>query len=441
MTEKIKTALLIVLVAASLVQSYMLAYSSPKFDAIIPTDYVESELAGSQSELKNLLFPKDIVIHFGADRHTILYPDMTFYRMILDVVKQRTFAGIRQSSELAEVSVQGPREAPGLEIRFPAPISFLLLQQIMQLKGDDLANADAIERIWIFTRADRDEVRVFFINGDGSKTYEATKADLTIKDVERFVGFGSSRTPYQVRGGKLYLPEEPVQMVRYEVEYRKFTAEQLQRSLFPDPYNTRILSESNDSEIYTDGKRGLQISAADQWMSFTDPAAPGEGRTNDLDTALSAVQFINRHGGWNGSYMADNMKQESTVNNEETILFRQYAGSYPGAFPIISTEDEMPFGTIRVTLQNGVVTAYKRSLIQLEEGIANRKMAELPGGEELWKLLSSYDKYAMVRDCVPAYRLILLKDNARAVLEPVWSVELSDGTWETLPAPEKGAKS
>lgn len=436
--ENIKTLILAVLVAASLVQSYLLAYSSPKFDAIIPTDYVESELQGTQAELSQLLFPADIVLHFGADQHTVLYPNMTFYRMILDVVKQRTFDGIREAGDVSELWELSPGESLGLEIRFSSDMPFSLLQQMMQLKGDALEESKPIERIWIFTRADREEVRVFFIASGSRDIYEATKADLTVKDVERFVGFGKARAKYQLVGGRHYLPLEPLSMVRFEMDYKAFTAEQLQRSLFPDPSNTRILRERNGSEIYTDGKRGLQLSKQHNWLSYSDPAAPVEGNFNELDTSLSAVQFINRHGGWNGAYLLSSIQREPDANEEQTVLFRQYGGSYPGAFPIISSNGQMPFGTIRLTLQNGVVTAYDRSVIQLEETGSHRELSELPGGETLAKALQSYSKYESVRHVMPAYRMILDEKGGKAVLKPVWTVELRDGTIELLTG--KGAK-
>ncbi|WP_274365027.1 YycH family regulatory protein [Paenibacillus thermotolerans] len=433
MNENVKTVILTVLVAASLVQSYLLAYSSPKFDAIIPNDYVESKLQGTQAELSQLLFPSDIVLHFGEDQHTVLYPNMTFYRMILDVVKQRAFDGIREVGAIPELAEQSPRNTLGLEIRFPSDMPLSLLEQFMHLKGDGLEDSKPIERIWIFTRADREEVRVFFIGSGNRTVYEATKADLTVKDVERFVGFGKARGKYQLIGGSHYLPMEPLQMIQYEMHYTSFTAEQLQRSLFPDPATTRFLRERNGSEIYTDGKRGLQLSNDQHWLSYSDPAAPVEGTYDELGTSLSAVQFINRHGGWNGSYLLSSIQQESGVSQEQTVVFRQYIGNYPGSFPIVSPGEQLPYGTIRLTLQNGVVTAYERSMIQLEETSENRELVQLRGGESLVKALQGYSKFASVKQLIPAYRLVLDEEYEKAILKPVWAVLLSDGTVEALP--------
>src|SRR5690606_31895378 len=141
MRENLKTIVLAVLVAASLIQSYLLAYSEPKFDAVIPTDYVESELEGTQAELASLLFPKDIVLHDGNGEFTVLYPRMTFYRMIMDVVEQRTFEGLRTASGTLDQPAWILEKTQGIEIRFAGELSLQLLQQRMNLPGDNFSES------------------------------------------------------------------------------------------------------------------------------------------------------------------------------------------------------------------------------------------------------------------------------------------------------------
>ncbi|HZG84872.1 YycH family regulatory protein [Paenibacillus sp.] len=425
MMERAKTLCLAVLIAASLVQSYLLAYSEPKFDTIIPTDYVESKLEGTQAELAALLFPKDIVLHFGNGEHTLLYPHMIFYRMILEVVEQRTFDGLREAAFASETA----QDAAGVEIRFAGELPLSLLQQAMNLKGEGLHAAAPIDRIHIFTQPGREDVRVFFVGSDGA--YEATRADLTVKDVERFVGFGEARTRYTAASGGHYLPDEPLPMVQYTYESRRFTADQLQRSLFPDPFSTRNLTERDGSEIYTDGKRGLQLSTEREWFSYTDPAATAEGERTALETALSAVQFVNRHGGWNGDYMLESIRQDQPNGAEQSVVFRHYVGTYPGSYPIIGTRNGAPFGPIELTLRNRNVTSYERSTVQLDGQPVGRMPLHLPGGDRLLKLWNAYSEKALVRAIFPAYRANFAED--RVVLEPIWALSMIDGSVRALP--------
>lgn len=428
--ESAKALFLAVLVAASLVQSYLLAYSAPKFDTIIKSDYVESKLEGTQSELSELLFPKDIVLHFGDGEHTVLFPRMIFYQMILEVVEQRTFDGLRVASRAGDLPNAAPGEVQGIEIRFARELSLPLLQQMMNLKGDALPAVESIDRIHIYTQPEREEVRVFFTGSRNGAAYEATRADLTVKDVERFVGFGETRTRFIVKPGGHYLPVEPIPMIQYRYKYRQFTADQLQRSLFPDPFSTRNLTERDGSEIYTDGKRGLQLSMGQLWMSYTDPAAPAEGEPTLLDTALTAVQFVNRHGGWNGEYLLEGVQHESN-NADQSVQFRHYVGTYPGSYPIVGLQGGTPFGAIQLTLRNRVATSYERSTVQLEGDSFERIPVQLPGGEALMALWNDYEGKALVQAVYPAYRAILTDENV--LLEPIWALSMADGTVRELP--------
>jgi len=199
------------------------------------------------------------------------------------------------------------------------------------------------------------------------------------QDVERFVGFGETRTRYLALPGGHYVPTEPLPMVEYRFAYRQFTADQLQRSLFPDPFSTRNLTERDGSEIYTDGKRGLQLSNEQLWMSYTDPAAPAEGGQTPLDTALSAVQFVNRHGGWNGDYMLESFGQDPN-GSEQRIRFRHYVGTYPGAYPIVGARDGTPFGPIELTLRNDGPDAVSVAQAQVNDSFVQFAGAEQPVG-------------------------------------------------------------
>lgn len=430
MKEQAKTIVLALLVTASLVQSYLLAYSEPKFDTIIKSDYVESELAGTRAELPELIMPKDIVLHFGNGEHTVLYPKMLFYQMILEIIVQRTFDGFRMANALDEAAVAASEGEQGIEIRFSGELPLALLEQRMNLKTDMLSDARPVDRIQIYTNPEREEVRVFFTGSQSGAVYESTRADFTAKDVERFVGFGETRTRYTSIAGGHYLPAEPLPMVQYRYSYRRLTADQLQRSLFPDPYNTRNLTERDGSEIYTDGKRGLQLSKEQLWMSYTDPAASSEGEQQPLDTAVSAVQFVNRHGGWNGDYLLANLRS-GAGNTEQTVRFLQYVGTYPGSFPVIGANDGLPFGTISMTLRSRNVTGYERSTVQLLGNALERRDVSLPGGEQLMTLWNNFDERSSVLSIFPAYRAKIGEEDVELV--PVWALAMADGTVRALP--------
>lgn len=59
MIEKLKSFTLFVLVVASLIQTYMLAYGKPYYELAEETEYIEPELVGTRAEADELIYPKD----------------------------------------------------------------------------------------------------------------------------------------------------------------------------------------------------------------------------------------------------------------------------------------------------------------------------------------------------------------------------------------------
>jgi len=430
MMEKIKSALLALLVALSLVQSYFLVYSMPNLETRVPSgqDYVLTEPMGPPLEVKDLLFPEMIVVHRGDDRHTVFYPDNTpYYDLILSKLQGRLFRGLRQDYSNTVDWNRVRREDKGIELRFGRPVPFRLLQQVLKIDGEFLFTRDSIERIWIFVRSGTEDVRTFFFSSDGRNIYESVGADLTVGDVDSFVGFGEYWIPYQAMEGDWYLPAEPYDRVaQLTVKASRYTVEQMQRSLFFDPAVTRAIQErGNGNLIYTDGKRGLKITGGGRWMSYTDPAAPTEGEPDQADEIAGAVQFVNQHGGWNGKHR---LAQEFSPDpaGGYGVRFQQYYEKVP-----IISDEEQNFGYIELVMRKGVVTSYERSLLILEQTAAAREARMLPGGDALRARIAEAYSLTAIRALFPAYRPEIGGDDSVA-LQPVWAVRLTDGTVRIL---------
>lgn len=430
MIEKLKSIALTLLIALSLIQTYMLAYSQPEFYPVMQEEYLETELIGTQQSIDNLIFPKDIVLHMGDGSHRLLYPKLQYYERIYDRIQQRSFDRIEEVPARELPRSDWRTNKTGIELRFGETIPLFLLQHVLQLHVD-MADADVhIERIWITLTDQPGEVKTYFFTNQPTLVYEANQADLKTEDIEQLVMmYEGIFTPYERWHGQLYLPEKDVTYTELEVPYFQFTPDQLQQSLFVDPGNSHKILERDGTEIYTDGRRGLQINQRNRWMSYTDPV-PGNRYFNLKEDLYAAVRFVNQHGGWNGEYLL-----EGLPDDEQMLLsFRAYLQSARNyvSLPILSQRNS-PFGYIQVQLQNGTITHYERSLLNLniEEGKPNR-LVSLIGGESLKEaLLEQYSRYS-ITSVYPAYRPQL--NEGYMVLTPVWAVQLTDGTIEVLPA-------
>lgn len=426
MMEKVKTAVLIALVALSLLQSYLLAYSMPGLGVTVRSeqDYVTAEPLGTPSSVESVIFPEELVLHMGDNRHTVLYPGTQFYDMILKQrIVGREFKGL-QRSPAASLDWEEIRSNDiGIELRFGSGLPVDLLQKLLKLEGDLLFLNERIERIWIFKITDSEEVRTFFFSSDGENVYEAVRADLTVRDVQDYVGFGEHLPLYRMTADGLYIPVEPIQANEVIYPYETYSPEQMQRSLFFDSSTTKAIVDRSGAEIFTDGKRGLKVEQNGLWISFTNSAAGQSSDFQPSENVYVSVDFVNQQGGWDGVHR---LMSSTPEEEKKHVLFRKYVDQYP-------VIDVAPFryGYIRLTLQQGVVAEYSRPLITLKPQWESRTPRWLQGGELLESRLDGYERRDEIAALYPALKAVPLEEH-RLLFAPVWAVRLSDGTEHIL---------
>jgi len=423
--DKVKTVVLTLLVAVSLVQSYFLAYSMPNLETQVKTeqDYVKTEELGPEEKVENLLFPEALIMHLGEDKHTVFYPNDTFYRMVLEKLSSREFKGFQRVEANTIDWEQVRRQDQGIEIRFGRDIPFPMLQRAFKgIDGEALLSAGMIDRIWIFARKDSSEVRSFFLGKDGSEVYEAAQVDLTAQDVEQSVGFGQYWKPFSYWANGVYVPDQSLALSRLEVSFTKYTADQMKRNLFNDPTTTRMFQDSQDgAQIYIDTKRGLKVEQGGSWLSFKDPVARAEGRDDPAENIMSAVQFVNQHGGWNGAFRltkAPGLGRED--ESDPAIRFQQYYGDVP-----LVTAGDFRFGYMQLSVQQGFVSSYERSLFVLGDKVGEAQPYNLMSGNQLLTKMRQAAGGLQVESLFPAYRTTLTKD--KLILEPTWAMRLTNG--------------
>ncbi|TVX89788.1 YycH family regulatory protein [Paenibacillus agilis] len=433
MKEQAKSILLAVLIMASLTQSFFLTYNMPNFNAVMKreNEYMPVKPLGQEQKVENLIYPNQIILHLGNDKHTMLYPDVPFYNIVLNRLKGRSFEAFQLKSADTIDWKLIRRQYEGIELQFESAIPAKLLEKVIPINDDDSAFMNEnIREIWIYAVEDLNQVRVLFVTDNNGRVYESTRADLTVHDVKEQVEFGRGVPAYMRVDDAFYIPVEPYEMVQLVLPYEVFTPEEMQNSLFFDPTLTKIITEANGSVIYTDSKRGLQVNPEHHWVTYSDPSAPAEGRSEASTDALKAISFTNQHGGWNGKYRLS-LIEDGTANDPSSsmiqngqhsrVRFQQYWGSYP-----IMMNSALKFGYVQVTLQNGMVTTYDRSLIKLGGHAIQRELRNLPAGETLLNKLKQMERYSEITDVQPVYKPVLLDEGMK--LTPAWQVTYRDGS-------------
>lgn len=384
---------------------------------------------GTEEKAENLLYPDKMIVHMGESKHTIFYPNDTFYNLIYTRLKGRTFDSFQRRMVTNMDWEKLRSESQGIELSFDSGVPVRLLQRVMQIRPDSTFEGESINRMWLYSVEGEPKIHVLFFSTKGDAVYEAGQADLTPQDVQQLVDFGQNWMSYTLTDGGYYLPGTDMDMIRVDMPLGMYTIEQMQRSLFFDPSITRNIRERDGSQIYTDSKRSLQVDHAQSWISYTDPAAPPSGESNPGKDVLSAIDFVNQHGGWNGIFR---LSRADESEDRTQVGFQQYYGGYP----ILNTR-AFPFGVMELDLQQGTVTSYERSLLYLQDEPLAKQVVKLPGGEKLAASLEELvgeASMASIASIDPAYVPESLDDGVR--LKPVWAVRLENGSIRTVAAVE-----
>lgn len=146
MKERIKSWMLVLLIFGSLVESYYLIYRLPGSDSAVlsKTLYVKTDNMGPEEKVENLLYPDKMIIHMGGDKHTLFYPSSTFYNLIMNRLKGRSFESFQRRSVQDFDWDKIRSENPGIELSFGAGIPVTLLQRVMQISPDSLFEGRAL---------------------------------------------------------------------------------------------------------------------------------------------------------------------------------------------------------------------------------------------------------------------------------------------------------
>lgn len=427
MIEKGKSVLLALLVMASLLQSYLLAFHSADYESIREGEYIAAEIVGTQEKAEQLVFPSRIALHREEGRHTVLYPGHYFYKMILEELQNRQFEGLRVSARPAGQLKRMILNGQGIELSFTDDLPLSLIRHALPIQPGFMGDPGRISKIWI--SAAGGEPAVYLIGPDYKDAYEVVRSDLSEDTVAQLIGLGDYQEPYLASTTGFLYPAEPIDMYRYVYPISRLSVGDMEIMLFPDPGITRNWETGDGTEIYSDGKRGMEVDSRTQWMRFSDPLASIGQPFEPLADMSAAVQYVNRHGGWNGTFALERIR----LTNESSapqFTFRQWLPTYPEYFPILDVPEER-FGMIGVWLEGDVVTEYERSLLIVESGRLERTEMTLPGGEALMERIGASGLILRMEAVMPAYRPRIMPDAIEFV--PVWAAVMNDGTLVELP--------
>lgn len=462
--EPCKTICLVLLVALSFVLTGYLWYSAPSYEENREEDYIQPPAIGNQKDndktLPQLTGPLSMVAH-RSGQHLLLSVDDRLYTQLSSQVQQIALSQFQLFQPSPEDWNLVYQQAQSLEFQFLQNRSVGQLDSFFQktiLRDQSLLNQRTISRLFLLADTKSNHVWVWFVDDQHQQVIRAMVENLSVSSLNQLIAQVTPTTHIRLallpanekapwdKANKdlpfsrmLYLPAQEVQLPAFDYRLQPIDLNTMKLWLFKDPYVSPI-QLNNDEQLYMYNgpdqslDQILTYHKKHNSMTYTSSPLPTEEPKALTREEINQInQFIERHRGWTGNYLLDQLRTE---NNTTEYLFRLFLFGYP-----LYWKGEQPgvhLSTIQFQVTDNSVSKYARSLYYLEGKPQSEQKQTLPSAKELLSELKERKISLMqIQRIYPAYLSSLQKKGSSqlAHFTPVWAVQTLDGHVEMIAAP------
>lgn len=435
--ERLKTWLLVILVAVSVILTWELWTYQPDI-AIQNTETVELNPIGEEKSIRDVVRPNKVVKH-QEDQTTIVLENEPAFNQIYDRMLDAEIYDMKffPSSNVST----------GIEIVFPdtVPMSMFMNlfsqnreteEEIMPLIGVDrlllYENENEGTRLQVYSRTENKRIEIGLSNLD--------------QDIQRFLEEDNSVAALTVNEPdedtfildqqNIYVPAEEIQVNSASYSTERVSKNDITPLLFSDPVSVRSYRQSNGELTYTDGTRILNLRDDEDFMTYrnSSSAEVTNGSSSTVPSIpQSSFDYINSQAGWTNNYI---LSWWRATEDRENAIYRLYMNN----LPIYNYKDSSDNMTLSVEKKGSQITNYTRPLLVLDNSPINPVAETLPSGASIINRLKSAERLNMneIRDVRIGYEMIEEDDRLGLVaLKPYWFI-LAENGWQKVPDTEEG---
>jgi len=431
--ERIKTAVLCVLVALSLALTGWLMLGLEGTPQRPQQTFRLERFEKPEVDLRKVLMPVRVVIHFGGNSHTVLLPGSAGYAGLWDeglIVRGAFYEVSGRPKEVPLDLKQLRSEAGSIEMLMPARLMFS--QWITVWTGYPLAEGPDFEADRFLILTGRNPAVIawagaqpsggegkgyrFDLKGSSKDFADLIRETREIqKESPRFVEAPAEVNGIPVDRGVL-LPAEPVSLPPLAAAREVLPEDQIIQRFFIDRFLVRRIEEKDGAVIYSDGRRGLRLypSGGIEYScpSTTQSDSAGEDYLSLLERALS---FVASHAGVPAEVFPMGPRAGASVSFGYRIRGIPVVGAEPAIAVCLDSQGvEMYQRCVRIP---AVATGPARVLVSAGEAldiVARHWPSVFPGSTARG-----------IKDVYIAYWSLPLAEKQDA-FKPVWVIE-SDG--------------
>ncbi|MCA0984859.1 two-component system activity regulator YycH [Halobacillus yeomjeoni] len=440
--EALKSVILVILIAFSLILSVALWNYQPSVDELQKEKVVEDtklEGIGETNELLTLIEPEQYVFH--KDQGYYSYANTGDLKDAYTDMKQWKLSSINKNPNAAK-----PSEGQEMvEIIFPTEIPMLALKKLVSIPSAEILNqSQSFDRIVVTHNHEEQSAgkyELFVINS--KEKVNGTKLRAQLEEVDGNSLFSTSTEKDMVEQVRLadymdeantsddgfnhiYISKEKRTYPSVVLQADSIPVTPLQNYLFPSSSVVTDSTSSTGERLIRDVYRHLEVMSNDKKLKYI-YQIPNEANATDLgkfELLEQSREDINEHLGWTNDFKLEDILQFSAKVN-----YRMY---FEG-LPILQSLDYVDVATMYIKYEQGAIQAYARPLLQFKESRFNINSAdsvgELLSGEDIAeRLKKSKFKYENIQGLRIGYELKEEEHGLAYYLIPQWFVNI-DGQW------------
>lgn len=423
--ERIKSAILIILVLVSIFLTWNLWTYQPNYETMDKSNYVEEVSISAKQEVKKIVRPDMALFHLNGEHYGTTSVDEI--EKIVKVMSRWSFYDVRNETRNVRNFNELVHGNKNVEIVFPADVPVHLYQNVLNFAEKKIP-AFNFDRIIInVDNEKRENGSVYFASTTSRHVYSSHISSTFLTDFFRTYYKQALQYPhyfaYSTGKRVLFLPESKTNMKEDKFLPVTLNSDDFRDALFSDPSFVQK-NFTTKGEEYTNGSSKMSVNNEKNLLLYVNPTADLNYQEKPEDLVKRSIDFVNGHGGWTDSYHYVGKDEEN-----HSVVFRMYSSD---GYPVFNDEG---LSEVNATWGRNDINKYVRPNISMELPLKTEaRKVTLPSGHEALGYLQSRRGFTPERleALVLGYEIKREKTGSKLVtLRPAWFYRY-DHNWSKL---------
>ncbi|MFC0561264.1 YycH family regulatory protein [Halalkalibacter alkalisediminis] len=439
--EHIKSTILIVLIALSVVLTWQLYTFQPEIALLddtaryVPSDSLLAEY--EERKLKHVIKPEQMIVHQNNEHVMVPSHDERFTKIYENLLR----SNLSEIDLLATGPFPKELETGGVELIFPTAIPVdLFLSLFEQSEEEFMLALTEVDRLFLYGSPNGDvHMQILSIEEERvielGTTLTSAELGLFLEPLDELIQVRPVLEPSSSYSTKLsadiYISTEPIQASRLSFQTSPLSTEFYKQTLFTDPGSVKYYQQSDGEDSYTDGNRIITMQNNGLFMEYINPVFIESQEKTSKHIVQGSYEFVNGHGGWSDDYLLAEWSSND-LRDEASFLLHVHG------YPVLNFEGQGSM-SLHISRSGNQVVNYIRPLFELDNApIDVSERVDLPSGEEVLEHLNEQEFFDPERlnKLVVGYEMVT-RTTSFVTIEPHWFA-LYGNRWQKVTFEEGG---